>query len=325
MISGIEFHPIIERIFGDVRHIYNSEQLQVNCPKCQEREGLFYPDGKYNLEINTRIRKFHCWKCQDPPFKGSLGRLVRMLGSFSDYDEYKTFAGTFFDYDSSSDEKIFEIVHLPKEFILFKNLDMTNPDHADAYMYMTLHRKIPKELIEKYRIGFCVEGRYKNRIIIPSYDSEGELNYFIARSYKDETYPPYLNPRANKDEIIFNEWHLNWDGTLFLVEGGFDFFSFPVNTIPILGKRLPSSIFYKLMLFKPNIIIVLDPDAKKESVRIYEKIKAIYHGEEDKVKIVNLSKNEMDLDEINRNYGKNEIIKQIYNAKTLTDNDYIYM
>ena len=63
MIKGQEFHAIIQNIFGDVHGYMQTEQLQVNCPRCQEREGLSYPDGKYNLEINTGKRMFRCWKC----------------------------------------------------------------------------------------------------------------------------------------------------------------------------------------------------------------------------------------------------------------------
>ena len=325
MIYGVEFHPILERIFSDVRNIYNLEQLQISCPKCQEREGLLYPDGKYNLEINTRLRKFHCWKCDAPLFKGSLGRLIKMLGNNKDYEDYKTLAGTFFDYDNNADDKIFEVINLPKEFISFKSIDVTDPEQMEAYLYLTLERGIPKEMFEKYRVGFCLEGKYKNRIIIPSYDEDGELNYFISRTYKDKVKPPYLNPSANRDIIIFNEGLINWDSTVFLVEGGFDFFSFPVNTIPLLGKKMSQSLFFKLLKHKPHVVIILDPDAYRDAVLIYDQLKAVYIGEEYKIKIVKLNKGKLDLDEIKRKYGKDEVIQQIYGARQLQDIDYAKM
>lgn len=324
MIYGAEFHPIIERIFnGDVKNIHHSEQLQVNCPKCQERDGLLYPDGRYNLEINTRIRKFNCWKCEAPPFKGSLGRLIKILGNRKDYDDYKTLAGTFFDFNANGDEKEFEVITLPKEYISFKNLDVTEPEHVEAYTYLTLERKIPKKLIEKFNMGFCVDGYYRNRIILPSYDDEGELNYFMSRTYKKNVKPPYLNPKANRDVIIFNEAFINWDSTIFLVEGGFDFFAIPINTIPLLGKKLSPALFFMLNKHKPHVVIVLDPDAKNDSINIYDQLKAIYIDEEYKIKIVNLDKGKLDIDEINRKFGKKEIIKQLYNARKLHDIDYV--
>lgn len=323
MVSGIEFHNVIERVFnGDVRHIHHSEQLQVNCPKCQEREGLLYPDGKYNLEINTRIRKFHCWKCEHPPFKGNLGRLIRIFGNQRDYDEYKNFAGTFFGYNSDGDEKEFKIIKLPDEFISFKNIDVNDSEHMEAYTYLTLDRKINKELIDKHNMGFCINGYYKNRVILPSYDDEGELNYFISRSYKRGIKPPYLNPRVNRDIIIFNEYLVNWDSTVYLVEGGFDYFAIPFNTIPLLGKKLTSHLFFKLQKHKPNVVIVLDPDAFIESMGIYDELRAIYIGEEHKIKLVELKHGDLDIDEIGKKFGKKEIINQLYGARQLNNSDY---
>jgi hypothetical protein len=59
-----------------------------------------------------------------------------------------------------------------------------------------------------------------NRIIIPSYDLNGDLNYFIARWYpKEYNKLKYINPKAEKQEIIFNIGKLNLDATIYLVEG----------------------------------------------------------------------------------------------------------
>ena len=124
IIRGQEFHSIIQNIFIDVNGLHASEQLQVNCPRCQEREGLSKPDGKFNLEINTAKRMFRCWKCEDPKFSGSLGRLVRILGTKVDYELYKSLAGVFHDYIFDEDEKIHEIVKLPEEMIFFSQMDV---------------------------------------------------------------------------------------------------------------------------------------------------------------------------------------------------------
>ena len=108
MVKGQEFHAIIQNIFEDVNGYLQSEQVQVNCPRCQEREGLPYPDGKFNLEINTGKRKFHCWKCDEPKFSGSLKRLIYLYGSKSDYDLFKSYATIYtnnYSYENNDDEQ----------------------------------------------------------------------------------------------------------------------------------------------------------------------------------------------------------------------------
>lgn len=322
MVRGQEFHSIIRNIFDEVHGYMQSEQLQVNCPRCGEREGLLHPDDKFNLEINTAKRAFRCWKCEDPIFSGSLGRLVRIFGGDAEYELYKSYAGTFYDYSNIEDEKEFELVKLPNEMIYFSQMDTNNPNHFEAYNYMINDRKLTRDVLIKYRLGFCMTGKYSKRIIIPSFDIDGEVNYFVARSYDPilKKKKPYMNPYANKDRIIFNEGLINWDSTVYLIEGVFDMFSV-LNSIPMLGKTLSTTLFYRLKELKPEVIVLLDPDAYIKSIELFYMLSAIYEDCEDKVKIVKLPTTE-DIDELRRNHGIKTVIKALYSARDLNIDDY---
>lgn len=322
MVRGQEFHAIIKNIFDEVNGLQVSEQLQVNCPCCQEREGLSFPDGKFNLEINTHKRMFRCWKCDEPKFSGSLGRLIRIYGTSIDYDLYKSYASIYSEYSYEDDEKEYAPVKLPNEMILFSQMETSNTDHLEAYNYLVLERKISREIINKYRLGFCITGKYSKRIIIPSYDKYGEINYFVARNYdNDKKKKPYDNPKSDKDKIIFNEGYINWDSTIYLMEGAFEMLSFPVNPIIMLGKTISTTLFFKLKELKPDIVILLDPDAYKNSIELFYIIHTIYVGCEERVKIVKLPNND-DLDELRKNHGIDEVIKNLYTARGLTVDDY---
>jgi hypothetical protein len=321
MIRGQEFHSIVQNVFGDVNGLQVSEQLQVNCPRCQEREGLSYPDGKYNLEINTAKRMFRCWKCDEPKFSGSLGRLIRMFGSYADYEMYKAYAGIFHDYDYSEDEKEFVPVKLPEEMIPFAQMEVGNLEHFEAYSYLVTERMLTRDIIFKYRLGFCTTGKYAKRIIIPSYDINGEINYFVARAYDKTLKKPYDNPKSDKDRIIFNEGFVNWDSTVYLVEGAFEMLTFPVNIIPMLGKTISTTLFFKLKELKPNVVVLLDPDAHKNAIELYYLLHTIYVDCEERVKIVKIPF-EKDMDELRKKRGIDEVIKSLYGARNLTVEDY---
>jgi DNA primase len=321
MIRGKEFHEIIYNIFQDVKGLNESEQLQVNCPRCQERDGLRYPDGKYNLEINTEKRVFKCWKCDEPRFSGSLGRLIKLFGSNNDYQLYKSYASIFNDYDYNEDQKEFIQVQLPNEMIYFSQMNHLNPEHFEAYNYLINDRKLTKDIILKYRLGFCVEGDYAGRIIIPSFDGFGEVNYFVGRTYKKNRKIKYKNPKVDKSRFIFNEGMINWDSTIYLVEGVFEMLSFPVNTIPLLGKDLLDALFFKLKEIQPNVVIILDPDAYKSAINLYYKLYSIYIGNEDKIKIVKLPTDD-DLDKLREKYGHDTLIKTLYSARKLITDDF---
>lgn len=321
MVRGIEFHEIINNIFDeDVKGIGDSEQLQVCCPRCQERDGLFYPDGKYNLEINTAKRVFRCWKCDEPRFTGSLGRLIKTYGTNMEYEVYKSYASIFKDYEYDEDEKEFVQVKLPSEMIYFSQMDASDPDHFEAYNYLVNDRQIKRDVILRYRIGFCTTGKYAGRIIIPSFDNDGEVNYFVARTYKNAKVP-YLNPKVDKGMFIFNEGMINWDSTIYLVEGVFEMLSLTVNAIPLLGKDLLDALYFKLKALKPNVVVLLDPDAHKAAVDLIFKLKTIYAGVEERVKIVVLP-GKKDLDEERRAYGDDKVLEALRSARDLNVDDY---
>jgi hypothetical protein len=324
-IKGIQFHSIINDIFGKVNNYLQSEQISVNCPRCQEYEGLSKPDGKFNLEINTENGMFHCWKCSDPGFSGTLGKLIKTYGSDNDYEMYKSLGGNDFNYnyEEIDEDDIPVIINLPDEMILFSDMDIKNKDHLEAYNYMVIDRQITKDILFKYRIGFCVTGIYAKRIIIPSYNEFGDINYFVGRNYNPKVPNKfkYKNPEVDKNRIIFNEGFINWDSCVYLVEGGFEMVTFPVNIIPMLGKTIYKKLFFKLQEMKPNVVILLDPDAYKNAIEIFFKLKSIYIDCEEKVNIVVLPTEE-DLDELRKNKGHDEVIKALYSARKLNTDDY---
>lgn len=332
MIYGHEFHNIIENIFGDVRGLYSSEQLQVNCPRCQESEGLYQTDGKFNLEINTKKRIYRCWKCDDPIFSGSLGKLIYTYGRKIDYEMYKSYVGTFDDsYSDGNDDDVNEPLKLPFEMISFSSMNVEDSDHFEAYNYLVNERKINRELILRYRLGFCLNGKYARRIIIPSFDCNGEVNYFVARSY-DKTLGikrPYDNPKSNKDLIIFNDGMTNWDSTIFLVEGVFEMLSIP-NAIPLLGKTISQALFIKLSKIKPYVIVLLDSDANKDAINLIYLLKSIYYDCEERIKLIIPPKGKFneqgklmkDIDEIRKNNGNDEVVKILKTARDLITDDY---
>lgn len=323
MVRGEEFHSIIQNIFEDVKGLNVSEQVQVNCPRCADRDGLGHSDGKYNLEINTAKRVFRCWRCDEPKFSGSLRRLVRAYGSNIDNEMYKAFAGTSFDYEWNEDDDDYIQVSLPDEMIYFSEMDASNPEHFEAYNYLVTERKISREIILKYKLGFCITGKYAKRIIVPSYDSNGVVNYFVGRTYDPTEKKKYDNPKSDKDKIIFNEGFVNWDVTVYLVEGAFEMFTFPVNIVPMLGKTISNTLYFKLKELKPNVVILLDPDAYKNSIELFYMLHTIYIDCEERVKLVKLPAKD-DLDELRKNHGIDEVIKILYTARGLTIDDYFY-
>ena len=103
-------------------------------------------------------------------------------------------------------------------------------------------------------------------IIIPSYDGEGQLNYFVARNFDRSSPIKYKNPPISRNIIPF-ELFINWSSPLILCEGMFDAIAIKRNAIPLLGKNIQSSLMKKIVLSTvEKIYIALDKDAIKSAL-----------------------------------------------------------
>jgi DNA primase len=126
------------------------------------------------------------------------------------------------------------------------------------------------EDIIKYNIGYCESGEYQNMVIIPSYDANGNLNYFTARSFEKQPFRKYKNPSVSRDIVPF-EMFINWNSPLVLCEGPFDAIAIKRNAIPLLGKNIQTNLMKKIVSSKvEKIYIALDSDAMKSAVKFCE-------------------------------------------------------
>lgn len=235
------------------------------------------PPGKKNLEINIVTNKnsenmWHCWGC-DAKGKTIKSLLKKISPSHNRLTELNLII-TPGDSPLPQSEKI---QNLPKEFISLINTDsldrltLLESKHAIKFLKK---RNVTKEDIVKYNIGFCSKGIYKDRIIIPSYDEYGVINYFIARAFI-EGIPRYKNPPINVKSSIGWELYINWDAPIILVEGIFDALTIKRNVIPLFGKIIHEKLMKKLVRSSVNrIYVALDPDAIKKSLKYAEELMA---------------------------------------------------
>ena len=231
-----------------------------NCPFCHHH--------KPKLEINFTENKqghnpWHCWVCN------KQGKTLRSLfkqvkASAEQFSELKKLVKT----GAEVQEVVVEhVLSLPKELkSLVDNNDIV-ARHAKAYLKS---RNINIDDVIKYNIGYCDSGRYANMVIIPSYDANGNLNYFTGRSFEKDPYVKYRNPEVSRDIIPF-ELFINWDSPLVLCEGPFDAIAIKRNAIPLLGKNIQQNLMKKIVTSKvEKLYIALDTDAQKQAVKLAE-------------------------------------------------------
>lgn len=230
------------------------------CPCCHHY--------KRKLEINLETGQWHCWTCN---IKGSfLGSLLTKVKASQSYrDKLLQLTGDLrlaLRNKKKSDPN--EVV-LPEEFHSLSS-PKSSPEYKNAIAYLK-RRGILREDILRYNIGYCETGDYAYHIVVPSYDANGNLNFFMGRRYYEtEGTIPHKKPEVSMDIVGFESF-INYNYPLNLCEGFFDAMAIRNNAIPLFGKYPSKKLREKMILNGvERVNMVLDDDAMQDAVRNYE-------------------------------------------------------
>lgn len=253
----------LESIFHDVKISERGKNANVSCPFCKSSNR-----DKKKLAIRTDNWITHCWVCG---FKSkNLIPVLRVVNP-SLIKDYVEFAADTLLVAEKDNEKIEETVTLPRGFIMLATLiDKDASLSARRAIAYLRKRGISDEDMWYYKFGITNEdAEYSNRVIIPSHDSEGELNFFVGRSFSNDR-ERYRNPAFKRQTIVFNELNIDWTKELTLVEGPFDLVKVNQNATCLLGKELRTEdlLFQKIIANNTPIVLSLDSDAQKFSRNI---------------------------------------------------------
>jgi DNA primase len=254
---------LLESVLGKGKETANNNYSFV-CPNCINERARLGKSKKNKLEIQlvTNLKKensYHCWFCH------IRGKTIKSLFKKLKLPQSKIDELSKIIKPTYNEVRKDDILELPKEFIPLSTAPQ-NLFYKRAMGYLR-NRGVSSYDITRYNIGYCNDGPYSDRIIVPSLDLNGDLNYFIARSFENNPIQKYKNPKVSRD-IIFNEFFINWDLPLVLCEGPFDFLAIKRNAIPLLGKTISDSLYKKIITSKvKKIYIALDSDAIKMALK----------------------------------------------------------
>ena len=259
MLKESQLFTLLDKALNQISYVRKGEEAVFFCPFCSHY--------KRKLEINVRTQSWHCWVCNA---RGksiySLFNKLKVKDSYFD-DLYKIVGRH---WKRTEKEEINQHMSLPDEFIPLWDRP-SSFDYGEAMSYLK-GRGISIDDILRYNIGFCDSGIYKQRIIIPSYDKNGDINFFAARSYQKETAYKYMLSPWPKDIVGF-ELFINWEEPITLVEGTFDAIAVKNNAIPLFGNVMTFALKLAIVMNGvKKVNIVLDNDALSKAMDIYDRI-----------------------------------------------------
>ncbi len=261
--NGLIF-DILTQILGEPRTHYESKgQASWDCPVCDNER------HKSNFEVNYFKNVYQCWSCAETEnTHGSIYKLIKTWGTKQQLSTYKLLCPDSFHQQQPTIDTTKVFAGIPVGFTKFSDGDQATFDYKQAYNYI-IGRGFTDETLNKYNIGYTTVGKYHHRIIVPSHNINGEVDYFSARSYVGSA-RKYDNPDCPKELIIFNEFYIDWTKDVYLFEGALDHLAVE-NSIPMLGKKMSELLWSRLYdNAKANIIIGYDPDAMNSVKKLYK-------------------------------------------------------
>lgn len=297
---------LIAEIFGLPRKFDHGQvEVEYNCPHCDNRR------NKYNLAVNTDHLFFHCWACG---YKGKISRLFWDFGSDRQKQEFKTLDT----YQESRGKA------KKSEPLVLTGFRTMRQEWKDSLTYRAAKRylkdrNIDKELIDKWDICYSEEGKYRDRVIIPSRTLDGKIEYFVARDIFDTQKLKYKNPPSEKENIIFGEKFVDWKKPVVITEGAFDALVL-YNAVPLLGAKIEghTKLLKKIFVNKTPIILGFDTDKAGKDANIDIGKYLMNLG----VSIYTIQGNEYgDLAKAYEKAGKEYIVRLIRNAQPFDELD----
>jgi len=246
------------------------------CPYCGREQ---------KMGINLTTYRTNCFRCGEHP---SPAQMIMDVETLDTYTELLTFLkhGDFTELEFK-EEKV-ELaepkpVYLPDGFRLINQGDGHIAKIIRNYLK---HRGFNIDELSKQGIGYCTKGDYFGYVILPFY-SNGKLTYFNARLVIGNG-PRYNNPPKSvtglgKEFLIFNEDALELYTQVYICEGVFNALTIGERAIATMGKHL-SRYQINLLIKSPvkRFILLLDPDAKKQSIDLalklvnFKSVKVVY-------------------------------------------------
>ena len=204
--------------------------------------------------MNTKKGIYHCFKCNA---SGRINDLKVGLDQFTSKVEK-------FLYGKGDSSPQTEAVPLS----LPMGHKCVTPKSGLPYRYLINREMTDKEILT-YKMRYCGEGPFKDRIIVPVYQ-DNELRYFVGRSYMKKS-PKYMNAPVPKGGTIFSTFPGKVDKAI-ICEGIFDAVKigkfFPA--ICILGKKLNGNEQIASIVKKTKeAFIMLDQDADHDAFSSY--------------------------------------------------------
>jgi hypothetical protein len=209
------------------------------CPVCTIQYGK--EDKRASLGFYPETGFYHCFRCEISGY---------LQGRFDQY--------------AGDDEQPAETppIELPEGFMHIATEPAISANATKEARTFLLGRGVDRRTWREARLGITLEGKQRNRIIVPVYH-EHRLAGWVGRVWEPNRWLPYVYPEGFKrGDVLWNSnaLQIETDKPLLVVEGVFDGLPYWPDASACLGKPTRNQ-FDLLLEAKRPLAIALDGDA----------------------------------------------------------------
>jgi hypothetical protein len=250
----------------DQRGLEKGDEVVFFCPKHGASAGR--KDGQ--LSVNLLTDTFNCWSCGYKS-RNNLTPLLKIKGMTSIcrkyVEELEELRKASILNPAIEAPKLYDQPVLPPEF---RSLSVPSKSYffRRALDYLA-ERGLRTDDVLRWKLGYAETGYLAGRIVIPSFDETGELNFVVGRSFMGDSLRYKPGGKLCKD-IIWNDYMVDWTAPLVITEGPFDAFVAEENVTILQGTILPDSLVRKIVLSGVDVYFAMDADAFKRQLKHIE-------------------------------------------------------
>lgn len=258
----------LTKIFGSGTLMGNRRNAEFRCPVCAPKER-----SKRKLSIRIDDGVVNCWVCG---VKG-MHPIFIVRKHFSRVEEDLLLQH--YPLARARQETIVDTRPKPRLMDDFKllalRIDSRDPDVRACHRYVR-ERGLSLDDCWRYRLGFSRHHIWSRRVILPSFDAAGELNYYTGRAVDTSAHLRYNTVEADRSKIIFNEIDIDWSRQLVVCEGPFDMLKCGDNAVPLLGNSLneESALFCSIVGHRTPIALALDSDMRRRTLQLVKQLQS---------------------------------------------------
>ena len=321
----------------------------------------FHDDHNPSMSVSPEKGVYKCFVCGNA---GNVFNFVMEYEKVSFYESVKIVAdkiGVSIDISTSKKENtkkspLYDIYNISYKFYQ-NNLNTVYGKEAKKYL---LNRKIDEDVIKNFNIGLSLSDSelcnalkakgfkdddivssgvavqngnniydiYKNRIMFPLYDLEGNVVGFSGRIYNQKSESKYINTKETeifkKGELLYN-YHIakkeaRKEKNIIVVEGFMDVIRLStigiVNVVASMGTAVTKHQLNLIQKLAPNITLMFDGD--KAGEKATNAFIELANGNDSNIKVVRLEDN-LDPDEYILTKGKDKMIYNLSHAQSVYD------